>query len=652
MGHFAAMDKNSAEGFGAFAQMSRFFAAVEALPKSVKLVLLWPAVLLSIHFFADISASVPLADRYQVFYPTIALAALLFDYRAGALAAAFFLGVIHLVAFRRGAPSPGLAHAMIALDYLFDAAGYTALAAAPKLIARVRDATAALVQEKAVQYQQFVEQAPASVAIFDRNMCYLAASARWIKTQQIKPGYLGRSHYIDYPDFPEHWKEVHRRALAGESARQERELYVAADGQKHWVRWEVQPWWVNETEVGGLLIFAEDITETVRMSRALVDNERRLAAIVDHAMDAIVSVDLAGLVISANPAACEIFGYRRDELIGLPTRFLVPEPNVERDLDGEGARFANAARRGVEGLIGARRIVSGLRRSGENFPLELTVTEAALVDERLRIGIMRDLSPIQAERRRVAGLRDELAHVSRLNDMGAMVAGLAHEVGQPVAAILNFAAAYRRAFAATGHAPDGDLVGKIEIQARRAADILSRLRGFIEKKPTERRPVSICALLDDALQLATLRSRAKILRVVADDQGSLMVDADPIQIEQILVNLLRNADDALREAAEPEIVISATMRGEGMLRLSVADNGDGVSPEAEARLFEPFFTTKPYGMGVGLSISKGIAESHDGRLQFRPNQPRGAIFDLDLPCAPAEAAPTAPEKAETLAKNH
>lgn len=642
--------------------ISSSLEALAALPPPVKLTLLWPFALLCSAIFVSIPDSVPLSDRYQLFYPVIVGAVLLYDARVGALTTALALGVIHLTAMGRHAPPPGLAHVLTALDFVLDAMAYAALASLPRLLDRARAASAVTAQEKARQFQQFVEQAPVPMAIFDRDMCYLAASERWIKSQKIAPGHIGRTHYVDYPDFPEHWKEIHRRGLAGEAASQECELYIAADGQKRWVRWEVQPWRINRDEVGGILIFAEDITEYLLTQRALADNERRLAAVVDHAMDAIISADGDGRIVSANPAACELFGYRRDEMIGRTTQVLVPEPTVERDIDGAVARIEHVPPRSAAAILGKRRIVSGLRRSGESFPLELTVTEAPLANGPLRVGIMRDLSPIQAERRRVATLRDELAHLSRLTDMGAMVAGLAHEVGQPVAAILNFAAAYRRALAATGVPPAGDLVGKIEAQARRGAEILKRLRGFIDKKPPERRPVAVDALIDDALQLAPLRSAARIIRPdSAQAARELMLYVDPIQIEQILVNLLRNADDALRNAENPEIVISACAPSDDEVRLSIADNGEGVSRQAAPRLFEPFFTTKHHGMGVGLSISRGIAESHEGALHYRPNAPRGAIFDLDLPRAritppaiadvAAESPPFAPEKAESLAKN-
>ncbi len=320
-----------------------------------------------------------------------------------------------------------------------------------------------------------------------------------------------------------------------------------------------------------------------------------------------------------------MFGFDGAELIGRNVGVLMPE-NQPCDHDSHGAAHVD---NGFRTIIGRRRTVEGQRRNGEIFPLELTVSEAQVADGPVFFGVMRDLSPIEAERRRVNVLRDELAHVSRLNDMGEMVAGLAHEVAQPVAAILNFSAAYRRALATTGKAPEADLIGKIEDQARRAAEILKRLRGFIEKRPPERRAVGIESLIDDALKLLTLRSRPRLLRPPSPDElAGARICVDPIQIEQVLVNLLRNADDALIDTAAPEIVIETRLAAPGRLKVNVGDNGAGVDAEAVAELFDPFFTTKHFGMGMGLSISRGIVESHGGSIGYRPNAPLRLDFRI------------------------
>jgi two-component system sensor kinase FixL len=289
-------------------------------------------------------------------------------------------------------------------------------------------------------------------------------------------------------------------------------------------------------------------------------------------------------------------------------------------------------RTGEKKIIGLRRKVDGMRKDGAVFPLELTVSEARFDQDRLFVGFLRDLSPIEEERRRVNALREELAHVSRLNDMGEVVTGLAHEVGQPIAAILNFSAAHRRAMAATGESPDADLIAKIEAQARRAADILKRLRGFIEKRPPERRVENIHDLIDDAIKLSLLRSRAHVAHMPpADGEGGARVCVDRVQIGQVLVNLLRNADDALIDTAEPEILIETSLVEPAGILVSVADNGAGVDHETAEELFNPFYSTKQFGMGVGLSIGKSIVESHGGAISYRANAPHGAIFEFTLP---------------------
>jgi two-component system sensor kinase FixL len=403
---------------------------------------------------------------------------------------------------------------------------------------------------------------------------------------------------------------------------------VRANGREEWVSWEVKPWRLSGGQIGGVVIVSEDITERVRMQQALQDKERRLTAIFDSATEAIVTSDRHGVIVSVNPAARDLFGYALGELLGKKINKLMPERHAARH-----DSYIDAYLRGdANQIIGRRRMVEGRRQDGEIFPLELTVSEAGSDDERLFVGIMRDLRPIEAERRRVSLLREELAHHSRVNDMGEMVAGLAHEVGQPIAAILNFAAAYRRALVTTGKLPETDLVAKIEEQARRAAEIIKRLRGFIEKRRPERRAVAVESLVDDALNLVHLRSRPRIVRTPPDPEVSgVRVFVDSIQIEQVLINLLRNADDALIDSGAPEITIEISPSDSGRVMVSVADNGVGVDREATAELFDPFFTTKHRGMGVGLSISKSIVESHGGAIFYRPNAPAGSIFEFELP---------------------
>jgi two-component system sensor kinase FixL len=607
----------------------RFFEALTGLPlhwRIVAVVLITLAACL-----VRLAVSEQLGDRlfYFSFYPAIAIAAVLLGPWSAVVVVVLAILANQL---RLGAAwSPPLNDATNQLllgVFILNAAVLIFLARLLRSLALARRAGEDLIRINADQLGHFVEQAPAAMAMFDRDMRYLAASARWRDIHLLPRDLAGKSHYEFGPQIKDDWREAHQRGLAGETAANEKDLFIRSDRSALWLRWEVRPWRLPHNGIGGIIIFAEDITERIRFAEALRANERRLEAIFDAAMEAILSIDARGFVLSANPAALEMFGYEREQLLGHDVKMLLPEYRR-----GGHERFlANYPDVDKTKIIGVRRRVEAQRKGGDVFPLELTLCEAPMDKNTLLIGFMRDLSPIEEEKRRVNSLRDELVHISRLNDMGEVVAGLAHEVGQPIAAILNYSAAHRRAMAATGRTPEPDLIAKIEAQGRRAAEILKRLRGFIEKRPPEQKAEKIHALIDDAIRLALLRSRAHVVHFPpVNDEGDFLVFADAIQIGQVLVNLLRNADDAVVDVAAPEIVIEVYHDGRDEVRVSVADNGAGVDAEALEQLFAPFFSTKKFGMGVGLSISKSIIEGHNGVISYRPNAPRGSIFEFTLP---------------------
>jgi two-component system sensor kinase FixL len=608
----------------------RFFEGLTGLPLHWRIL---ASVLVTVAAcLIRLAVSDQIGDRsfYFSFYPAIAISAVLL----GSFSAVVVVAVAVLAnQLRMGAvASPHLNdvtnHLLLGV-FILNSIVVIFVARLVFSLAMARRVGEDLIRINAEQLGHFVEQAPAAMAMFDRDMRYIAASALWRASYGLSRDVAGKSHYDLFPETSEDWRKIHRRALAGETVRREQDLFSRLDGSALWLRWEVRPWRLAHDGIGGVVIFAEDISEGVRIQEALRANERRLNAIVDAAMEAIVSIDAKGGILSANPAAREMFGYELDELIGRDVRMLQPEA-FPADQDG-----LYAVDQGEDGkrVVGLRRRIEGRRKDGAVFPLELTICEAPIDQTNmLLVGFLRDLSPIEEEKRRVNSLRDELVHVARLNDMGEVVAGLAHEVGQPIAAILNYSAAHRRAMAATGQPPAPDLIAKIEAQARRAADILKRLRGFIEKRPPERKAEKIHELIDEAIRLALLRSRAHVKHVrPSNENGDLLVFADRTQIGQVLINLLRNADDAVVDVAEPEILIEISRDGTDKVRVSVADNGAGVDAEALEQLFSPFFSTKKFGMGVGLSISKSIVESHSGAISYRPNAPSGSIFEFTLP---------------------
>jgi two-component system sensor kinase FixL len=231
-------------------------------------------------------------------------------------------------------------------------------------------------------------------------------------------------------------------------------------------------------------------------------------------------------------------------------------------------------------------------------------------------------------------LQAELIHISRLTAMGEMASTLAHELNQPLSAISNYLKGARRILdgkAQNAQALVVEALDKASDQSLRAGQIISRLRNFVARGEAERKVESLSKLLEEASALALVGAKDQGVKVRFDlDTTNDLVFADKVQVQQVVLNLIRNAIEAMAETATRQLVISSTADGERMVRVSVSDTGSGLSPDILPQLFQPFMTTKPHGMGVGLSISKTIIEAHGGRLWAEPNPGGGTVFHLTL----------------------
>jgi two-component system sensor kinase FixL len=379
------------------------------------------------------------------------------------------------------------------------------------------------------------------------------------------------------------------------------------------------------------LLLSASVAEWREARRAVLEKVALLDAVVETSNDAVITIDQRGLVQSFSHAAERLFGYRASEVIGRNVKMLMP-PHFAEQHDGYIARYLTT---GEKRIIGIGRVVAGRRRDGTTFPMELSVGETLVEGQRIFTGFVRDLTEIQRAEKRIQEIQAELFHVGRVAEMGQLASSLAHEVNQPLAAIANYAEAARYVLASAPAPPSGmpDLLDKIEAQSRRAAEIIRRLRGFIEKHDVERSTENINVVIEEALALALVGSRDRALRLhlkLAPDLPPAWIER--IHIQQVLVNLVRNARDAMASSPRREITIEA-VRDSDQIRISVIDTGPGLADEVATRLFEPFVTTKPDGMGVGLSICKTIIEGHGGRLWHEPNRDGGAIFRFTVPVA-------------------
>ncbi len=360
-----------------------------------------------------------------------------------------------------------------------------------------------------------------------------------------------------------------------------------------------------------------------------------LRSILETVPDAMVVIDQHGAIQQFSKAAERLFGWRAEEACGKNVRVLMPTPYQEQH-DEFLARYM---RTGERRIIGIGRVVVGQRKNGSTFPMELSVGEVNQDGRRLFTGFVRDLTERQQTRARMQELQDELLHVSRLRSMGEMAAAIAHELNQPLTASANYVAAAIRLL----DAPQPELahirqaLTLASTQTLRSGEIIRRLRAFVERGETARRPEQVDALVEEASALALVGLGDRGVTVKFDRDPNLPpVVADRVQVQQVLLNLLRNAVEAMEQCPVRELTLG-TARWASMVAVSVADTGSGISAAIEAQLFQPFVTTKSAGMGIGLSVCRAIVEAHGGRLWVEPNPGGGSIFRFTLPVA-VEAA--------------
>jgi len=357
--------------------------------------------------------------------------------------------------------------------------------------------------------------------------------------------------------------------------------------------------------------------------------QAHLQSILDTVPEAMIVIDNRGIMRSFSAAAERLFGWTADEALGQNVSSLMPNP-YRQEHDGYLTRYAQTGERRV---IGKGRIVVGERKDGSTFPMELAVGESLVGDERFYTGFVRDLTEGKNQERRLQELQSELVHVSRLTAMGEMASALAHELNQPLSAI----ASYMRGSSTLLETEKPDLerlryaLDKAAEQAIRAGDIIKRLREFVAKGETEHTIEDPAVVMEEASALALVGAKDQGLRVslqFARDVGKIIVDK--VQIQQVALNLIRNAIDAMQDTARRDLTIAVAKDGP-MVRISVQDTGPGIRPDVAGRLFQPFMTTKANGMGVGLSICRTIVEAHGGRIWGETNKAGGATFAFTLP---------------------
>lgn len=355
-------------------------------------------------------------------------------------------------------------------------------------------------------------------------------------------------------------------------------------------------------------------------------------AFMAAAVDAIIVIEASGDIVAFSRSAEAMFGYSAAEVVGRPVSLLMPEPYRSAH-----ARYMEQYQTtGVPRIIGSGREVEAVRSDGSVFPVWLSVGESKTGAQHRFVGIIRDLTAEHAAEFERRALETRLEQVSRLSLLGEMAAGIAHEINQPLTAIANYSDAAHR-FLARGGSNAEMLRAACEgiaEQVQRAGGVITNLRDFVRRRTVEKKTLDISRLIDGVMVLIEADAAHEGVVVETDFAGALpQISGNSVQLQQVLLNLTRNAVDAMRGGGRraKTLTIATRSTGDATVEIRVSDRGPGVSESLEEAIFHPFFTTKTEGLGVGLAISRSIADAHGGELRYERRDGGGATFVISLP---------------------
>ncbi len=381
------------------------------------------------------------------------------------------------------------------------------------------------------------------------------------------------------------------------------------------------------------LDLTEKIEELNVSKRQLLERESKLNAIFNASIEGIITIDTSGLIRSTNTAVETIFGYREDELVGCSVNKLIPLSLNKK----QGHDFKSYLQTKSPNVMGKIREVEGLRKDGSVVPLDISLVEFSIEGANYFTGIVRDVSLRKRQEQQEKEHLEELAHVTRLCLIGEMGSGIAHEVNQPLAAIANYTQACLRFIGVENPDLDklGDILFKIHQQALKAGQIIHRMKDFVSARKMHRIHTDMNALVEDAVSLCTTDFKQNNISLELNLATNLPeVTIDVVQIEQVLLNLIRNSIDALKDMSQnPQrhILIQTRLKNPFQIEIRVNDTGSGIGEAIKEKILAPFFTTKPTGTGMGLSISRSIIEAHEGALSFNSTLEEGTTFCFTLP---------------------
>jgi len=487
--------------------------------------------------------------------------------------------------------------------------------------------------------QLVLDHLPALIAFLKVDQCYVYGNRLHFSWFGIDPASLAGRHIRDVigEDAYQVLKPGYEKALSGQDSIFMGEVPFA-NGGKRFIHGTAVPLFSDSNVVEGILLLTTDLTEQKLIEKALDATTLRSQTVLDTAVDGIVTIDDKGIIQSCNTSLQKQFGYSANELIGQSVNILMPSPHRENH-DRYLQRYLNT---GEKRIIGIGREVTGKRKDGSEFPMELSVGEFMENGRYFFTGFARDITDRKRAEHEARTRLNELAHVTRQSAMGDLASGIAHEINQPLTAIVTMAQAMLRSLRSDklDSAMVESTLEKIARQGVRSSTIINQMREFISKGNIEESaPHNIDVIISNVLQLLEHEIDSNKIRVNARlHSGRIIINVNRIQIEQVVMNLVQNAIDAMADVPRERILTINTSEPQQdipYVEVSIEDNGSGL-PDEHERIFEPFFSTKINGMGQGLSICRSIIESHGGTLSAFPNYANGTVFSFTLPTEPAE----------------
>ena len=477
-----------------------------------------------------------------------------------------------------------------------------------------------------VQLRRFIEFAPAAIAMFDREMRYLAVSHRYLQDYGIDSDPDGRSHYDVFPEVPARWREIHRRVLAGNAEGAEEDFFERANGQVTWLRWEMRPWYQRDGTVGGAVLATEDISSQKAAQAALQQSEQRFRTLFENAADGIYIVNPEGYYIEVNEQGLDLSGYPRQDFLGRHVSdFIVPADHARLTVELEKLRRGQPSV--AEWLF--------LRKDGSTFPGEVS---AQLLPDGNFLGILRDLT----ERRH---LEDQFRQAQKLEGIGRLAGGVAHDFNNLLTVICGYARMAQEELPAGNNLAEH--LGEIQKAGDRAAALTQQLLAFSRNQVFETKAVAVDEVVRDFEKMLRriIGEDIQLRLVLGADMASVRAGAG--RLEQIILNLAVNARDAMPLGGRLTIETGWFNADDGFAQshvgivpgryvaLTVSDTGTGMTAAVKSHAFEPFFTTKDSGKGTGLGLSTvyGIVKQSGGLIWIESEPGRGASFHMLFPPA-------------------